>query len=254
MSFDGDTPEQHSIDSPAPQLVTVVITIHDEALQQALHQAQTNLQLTQTQAAQLQTQADALRTELQQAAVVSTSASTADSTSHSHDVHDLQAQLQAALQQAGAAAAQHAAAVAATTDLRRQLTQQGSSLAEEQRVNGTLRTELQAAEATVAETSGTVQLLRYAATMLCMPSAMTIPAHALAYCNKSHSLFYICAGCTTTKPKRAIYLRCNVWFVREHHLRCCFASKPPSAHHGASAVLPMGQQVSSCVNSAGCFL
>lgn len=167
MSFDDDTPE-HSIDSSAPQLVTVVITIHDEALQQALHQAQSDLQLAQTQAAQLQSQAAALRTELQQAASVPASASTADSTNHSHDVRDLQNQLQAALQQAGVFAAQHATAVATTTDLQRQLTQQGSSLAEKQRVNGTLRIELQAAEATVAETSGTVQLLRYAATTLCV--------------------------------------------------------------------------------------
>ena len=151
------------MDAPAPQLVTVVITIHNDALQQALQQAQGELQLAQAQAAQLQAQADALQAELQQAASVPLSASTAYSTNHTHDVRDLKDQLQAALQQAGSAAAQHAAAVAKTADLQRQLTHNGSKLVEEQRANRSLRTELQAAEATVAETSGTVQLLRYAA-------------------------------------------------------------------------------------------
>lgn len=166
MLFDDDSCEQHDGDLPASQLVTVVITIHDDALQQALHQAQTELQIAQAQAAQLQNQADALRAELQQAASVPLSASTADLTNHSHEVRHLQDQLQAALQQAGSAAAQHATAVEVTTDLQQQLTQHGRSLGEEQRANRLLRTELQAAQATVAATSGTVQVLRYAAPML----------------------------------------------------------------------------------------
>ena len=160
-------PEQHSKDSPAPQLVTLVITIHDDALQQALHQAQRDWHDAQALAAQLQTQADSLRAELQQAASISASASTADSAVQSQEVPRLQEQLQAALQQAGNAAAQHAAAVDAMNELERQVTQHGSSLAEEQRANQILRTDLQAAEAAVAETSGTVQVLRYAA--ICYP-------------------------------------------------------------------------------------
>ena len=185
---DRTQPELRSTDSHAPQLVTVVITIHDDALQQALSQAQRDLHDAWAQTAQLQTQADTLRAELLQAASASASttasataadqshdaptASTADPADQSCDVHQLQEQLQSALQQAESAAAQHATAVQTMNDLQRQLTQHGSSLAEEQRANQMLRAGLQAVEATVAETSGAVQLLRYAASMLFMPCAM----------------------------------------------------------------------------------
>lgn len=181
-------PEMHSTNSHASQLVTVVITIHDDALQQALSQAQRDLCDARVQTAQLQTQADTLRAELLQAAAASASttasstaadqlhdaptASTADPADQLQDVHQLQQQLQSALQQAESAAAQHATAVNTMTNLQRQLTQHGSSLAEEQRANQMLRADLQAAEATAAETSGTVQLLRCAASMLCAPCAM----------------------------------------------------------------------------------
>ena len=140
-----------------------------------MSQAQRDLHDAQAQAAQLQTQADTLRAELQQAAsadaFTTASAAAAD---QSHVEDQLQEQLQSALRQAESTAAQHATAVETLNDLRRQLTQHGSSLAEERRASQMLRTDLQAAEAAVAETSGTVELLRCAASMLCMPCAMTL--------------------------------------------------------------------------------
>lgn len=172
---DHTQPELHSTGSNAPQLVTIVITIHDDALQQALDQAQRDLHAAQAQTDQLQSQAETLRAELQKAASPSVSAlaipaavdqsqdapiASTDSADSPCDAHQLQEQLQSALQQAESAAAQHVTAVATMDDLRRQLTEQGSSLAEEQRANQVLRTDLQAAEATVLETSGTVQVLR----------------------------------------------------------------------------------------------
>ena len=99
-------------------------------------------------------------------------ASTADPADSSHDVSQLQEQLQCALQQAESAAALHATAVETLNDLQKQVIQHGSSLAEEQRANQVLKTKLQAAEAAVAQSSGTVQLLRYAASILCMPCVM----------------------------------------------------------------------------------
>ena len=173
---DNTQPELHSTGSNAPQLVTIVITIHDDALQQALDQAQRDLQAAQAQTTQLQTQAETLRAELQKAASSSAptmalpaaadqpqdapTASSTDSADVSSDAYQLQEQLRSALQQAESAAAQHATAVAAMDDLHKQLTEQGSGLAEEQRASQVLRTDLQAAQATVVETSGTVQLLR----------------------------------------------------------------------------------------------
>lgn len=169
-------PELHGTGSNAPQLVTIVITIHDDALQQALDQAQRDLHAAQAHTAQLQTQAETLRAELQKAAPSSASTmtiaaagdqpqdaptdSSPDSADVACDAHQLQEQLRSALQQAESAAAQHATAVTTMDDLRKQLTEQGSSLAEEQRASQVLRTDLQAAQATVTETSGTVQLLR----------------------------------------------------------------------------------------------
>lgn len=165
----------HGTASNAPQLVTIVITIHDSALQQALDQAQRDLRAAWAQTAQLQTQADTLRAQLQKAASPSASTMTTaaaadqpqnaptastDSADVSCDASQLQEQLRSAVQQAESAAAQHATAVATMDDFRRQLMQQGSGLAEEQRANQILRTDLQAAEATVTETSGTVQVLR----------------------------------------------------------------------------------------------
>ena len=173
---DNTQPGLHGTGSNAPQLVTIVITIHDDALQQALDQAQRDLHAAQAQAAHLQTQAETLRAELQQAASSSAStitiaaasdqpqdaptASGTNSADVSCDAHQLQEQLRSALQQAERAAAQHATAVTTMDDLRRQLTEQGSSLAEEQRASQVLRADLQAAQATVTETSGAVQLLR----------------------------------------------------------------------------------------------
>ena len=161
--FNTDTqPEQHRTCSPAAQLVTVVITIHDDALQQALLQAQSHFQRAKDQAAQLQTQLNALRAQLQQAA----SPQPSTEAGQSHDVHQLLKQLQAAQQQADAAAAQHAAAVQTVNGLQRQLSEQDSRLVEAQGATRTLRTELQAAQATAAEASGTVQRLRYGAKAL----------------------------------------------------------------------------------------
>lgn len=57
------------------QLVTVVITIHDDALQQALQQARHDLQTAQAHSAELQAQADSLRAELHSAADKLSSAS-----------------------------------------------------------------------------------------------------------------------------------------------------------------------------------
>ena len=57
-------------------LVTVTITIHDEALQQALQQAQHDLQRAWEHSTQLEAQADSLRAELQQAVSISAAAPT----------------------------------------------------------------------------------------------------------------------------------------------------------------------------------
>lgn len=150
-------PEQHSTPPPTAQLVTVVITIHDNALQQALLQAQGNLHCAEAQAARLQAEADALRAQLQQAAPRPPSVQAGQS----HDVHQVLQQLRAAQQRANAVAAEHAAAVQTVSGLQRQLSEQGGSLADTQGANQTLRRELQAAQATAAEASGTVELVRY---------------------------------------------------------------------------------------------
>ena len=70
MLFHEDTqPQQHNAGGQAQaQLVTVIITIHDDALQQALQQAQRDLQTAHTHSAELQAQADSLRAELYSAA------------------------------------------------------------------------------------------------------------------------------------------------------------------------------------------
>ena len=154
-------PEQPSLQPSAAQLVTVVITIHDDALQQALQQAQADLRRSQAQAAQLQTQSDALRAELQQAVpALSAEAPVADSAVLSHEMHEVVQQLEAARQQAGVAAAQHAADVETVSRLQRQVSQQGDALAEEQGANQELRRQLEAAQAAAAESAGTMQRLR----------------------------------------------------------------------------------------------
>jgi hypothetical protein len=70
MLFHEDAqPQQHNAGEQAQaQLVTVIITIHDDALQQALQQAQRDLQTAHAHSAQLQAQADSLRAELHSAA------------------------------------------------------------------------------------------------------------------------------------------------------------------------------------------
>ncbi len=70
MLFHEDTqPQQHDAgDQAQAQLVTVIITIHDDALQQALQQAQHDLQTAHAHSAELQAQADSLRAELHSAA------------------------------------------------------------------------------------------------------------------------------------------------------------------------------------------
>jgi chromosome segregation ATPase len=70
MLFREDTqPQQHSAGGQAQaQLVTVIITIHDDALQQALQQAQRDLQTAHAHSAELQAQADSLKAELHSAA------------------------------------------------------------------------------------------------------------------------------------------------------------------------------------------
>ena len=70
MLFHEDTqPQQHNAGGQAQaQLVTVIITIHDDALQQALQQAQRDLQTAHAHSAELQAQADSLTAELHSAA------------------------------------------------------------------------------------------------------------------------------------------------------------------------------------------
>ena len=67
--------EQHTAAQEDTRLVTVVITIHDDALQQALQQARHDLQTAQAHSAELQAQADSLRAELHSAADKLSSAS-----------------------------------------------------------------------------------------------------------------------------------------------------------------------------------
>ncbi len=70
MLFHEDTqPQQPDAGGQAQaQLVNVIITIHDDALQHALHQAQRDLQTAHAHSAELQAQADSLRAELHSAA------------------------------------------------------------------------------------------------------------------------------------------------------------------------------------------
>ena len=70
MLFHEDTqPQQHNAGRQAQaQLVTVIITIHDDVLQQALQQAQRDLQTAHAHSAELQAQADSLRAGMHSAA------------------------------------------------------------------------------------------------------------------------------------------------------------------------------------------
>ena len=95
--------EQHTAAQEDTRLVTVVITIHDDALQQALQQARHDLQTAQAHSAELQAQADSLRAELHSAADKLSSASALAGTysAESSTPHSQQAPADLAAQDSG---------------------------------------------------------------------------------------------------------------------------------------------------------